>query len=56
MTIEQSPDDAAVQNAREGLVVLFSVPHSDYFVAIRKAAHMQPFFVYRAAAEADAVW
>jgi hypothetical protein len=55
MTVEQRPDDPAVEHARERLVVRLSVPFGDHLLPGGVAVYMQPLLVSRAAAEADAV-
>lgn len=55
MTIEQSTDDPAIQDAGKRLMMRLSMPFGDKLVAIGKGVYMEPFLIRWPAAEADAV-
>src|SRR6266404_2617702 len=51
MTVEQRPDDATAQHSRKRFLICLRLKLRDYFVALRKAANAQAFFVRRTAAK-----
>ena len=55
VTVEQCADNAAVQRASKSFVFLVRLPLSDYFVILRIAPDVQPFWICRAATEAGTV-
>ena len=55
MAIEQGPDNAAVQNTGERLMMRLGAPFGDELVALDKTSNLQPLFILRTAAKTDAV-
>src|SRR5436853_1573642 len=51
MTVEQRADDAAIQHAREGLMMDLCYPLGNYFVTIRKTSYMKSLWIGRPAAK-----
>ncbi len=56
MAVEQRADNSAAEHSRKRFLVGFRLPVSDYFLALWKAADVQPFFICRATTKTLHVW